>query len=78
MFGGMGRLASVTEKLVPFMAGLYLIGGSYVLACHYDQIIPAFDLVFTAAFNPEAVGGGALGLTVAKSHAIRCRPRSFL
>ena len=67
MFGGMGRLASVTEKLVPFMAGLYLIGGSYVLACHYDQIIPAFDLVFTAAFNPEAVGGGALGLTVAKA-----------
>lgn len=56
MFGGMGRLASVTEKLVPFMAGLYLIGGSYVLICLCDQILPAFDLVFTAAFNPKAVG----------------------
>ena len=67
MFGGMGRLASVTEKLVPFMAGLYLIGGSYVLACHYDQIIPAFEMIFVAAFDPQAVTGGALGLTVAKA-----------
>ena len=67
MFGGMGRLAGVTEKLVPFMAGLYLIGGTYVLICHYDQILPAFELIFTAAFYPEAVGGGALGLTVAKA-----------
>mgnify|MGYP000624071322 FL=1 len=60
------------------MAGLYLIGGSYVLACHYDQIIPAFDLVFTAAFNPEAVGGGALGLTVAKAMQFGVARRSFL
>ena len=67
MFGGMGRLAGVTEKLVPFMAGLYLIGGTYVLICHYDQILSAFELIFTAAFYPEAVGGGALGLTVAKA-----------
>ena len=67
MFGGMGRLAGVTEKLVHFMAGLYLIGGTYVLICHYDQILSAFELIFTAAFYPEAVGGGALGLTVAKA-----------
>lgn len=66
-FGGMGRLASVAEKIVPFMAGIYLIGGTFVLVTHYDQIIPAFELIFTAAFNPEAVGGGALGLTVAKA-----------
>ena len=67
MFGGMGRLAGVTEKLVPFMAGLYLIGGTYVLICHYDQILPAFEFIFTAAFYPAAVAGGALGLTVAKA-----------
>ena len=67
IFGGISRLASVTEKIVPFMAMIYLVGGSFVLAMHYDQILPSLGLVFTAAFNPEAVGGGALGLTVAKA-----------
>lgn len=66
-FGGIGRLASVTEKLVPLMAATYLIGGSFVILCHWDQILPAFELIFTAAFNPQAVGGGALGFTVAKA-----------
>lgn len=66
-FGGMGRLASVAEKIVPFMAGIYIVGGTFVLVTHYDQIIPAFELIFTAALYPEAVGGGALGLTVAKA-----------
>ena len=67
IFGGIARLASVTEKIVPFMAATYLLGGSYVLIMHYEQILPSLNLVFTAAFNPEAVGGGALGLTVAKA-----------
>lgn len=66
-FGGVGRLASVTEKLVPFMAAIYLIGGTYVILSNASQIIPAFKLIFTAAFNPQAVAGGALGLTVAKA-----------
>lgn len=66
-FGGVGRLASVTEKIVPFMAAIYIIGGTYVIACHASAIVPAFDLIFTAAFNPQAVAGGALGLTVAKA-----------
>ena len=66
-FGGIGRLASVTEKLVPLMAATYLLGGSFVICCHWDQILPAFELIFTAAFNPQAVGGGALGFTVAKA-----------
>ncbi len=66
-FGGVGRLASVTEKIVPFMAFIYVIGGTYVILCNASQIIPAFELIFTAAFNPQAVMGGALGLTVAKA-----------
>ncbi len=66
-FGGVGRLASVTEKLVPFMAAIYLLGGTYVILSNASQIIPAFELIFTAAFNPQAVAGGALGLTVAKA-----------
>ena len=66
-FGGVARLASVTEKIVPFMAAIYIIGGSYVIGCHASQIIPAFEMIFVAAFDPQAVTGGALGLTVAKA-----------
>lgn len=66
-FGGMGRLASVAEKLVPLMAAVYLVGGTYVILSHASQIGPAFALIFEAAFNPQAVAGGALGLTVAKA-----------
>lgn len=66
-FGGMGRLASVTEKIVPFMATIYLTGGCIVIAMHFDQLVPAFELIFKAAFDPQAVTGGALGFTVAKA-----------
>lgn len=66
-FGGVSRIACVTEKLVPLMAVTYLLGGSFVLLCHASEIVPAFELILTAAFNPEAVGGGALGFTVAKA-----------
>lgn len=66
-FGGVGRLASVTEKIVPFMAAIYLIGGLWVIGAHITEVIPAFRLIFIAAFDPEAVMGGALGLTVAKA-----------
>ena len=66
-FGGVARLASVTEKIVPFMAAIYIIGGSYVIGFHASQIIPAFEMIFVAAFDPQAVTGGALGLTVAKA-----------
>ncbi len=66
-FGGVARLASVTEKIVPFMAAIYIIGGSYVIACHAGELGNAFRLIFVAAFDPQAVMGGALGLTVAKA-----------
>ena len=66
-FGGVGRIASVTEKIVPFMAAVYLIGGCYVIGTHLGEVIPAFKLIFQAAFDPESVLGGALGLTVAKA-----------
>ena len=66
-FGGVGRLASVTEKIVPFMAAIYLIGGLWVIGAHITEVIPAFRLIFVAAFDSEAVMGGALGLTVAKA-----------
>lgn len=63
-FGGIGRIASVTEKMVPIMAGLYLLGGFTVLIMYYDMLIPALKMVVVAAFNPEAVLGGAAGVTI--------------
>ncbi|MDE7370968.1 MAG: sodium:alanine symporter family protein [Desulfovibrio sp.] len=62
--GGLGRIASVTEKLVPTMAILYIAGGTYVLVSHADAILPAFGLIFEAAFHPQAVLGGAVGISI--------------
>lgn len=63
-FGGMARIASVTEKLVPSMAGLYILGGLLVLFMHADKVLPAFEMIFVGAFNPQAVAGGVVGATV--------------
>lgn len=62
--GGIKRIASVTEKIVPFMALLYIIGGTYAIAQHYDALWPSLKLILHSAFNPEAVFGGAIGITI--------------
>ena len=62
--GGIGRIASTTEKIVPLMAVLYLIGGFTVLGVFADQILPALKMIFVGAFNPEAATGGVIGATV--------------
>lgn len=62
--GGMGRIAAVTEKLVPAMALMYIIGGTYVICVHAGQILPVFGLIIDSAFSPEAVFGGAVGITI--------------
>lgn len=63
-FGGMGRIASLTEKIVPVMAALYLVAGFYILAAHAANIIPAFKMVFQGAFDPSAATGGLIGATM--------------
>ena len=63
-FGGVGRIASVTEKMVPIMAFGYLLGGSFILIRFADQIIPAFHMIFVGAFNPQAAFGGLMGVTM--------------
>lgn len=62
--GGIGRIASVTEKLVPIMAVFYLLGGLFVLILHAGNILPAFKMIFVGAFNPRAVTGGVIGAGV--------------
>ncbi|MEG2172800.1 MAG: sodium:alanine symporter family protein [Desulfovibrionaceae bacterium] len=63
-FGGIGRIASVTEKMVPVMAGLYLLGGFSVLFMYYDMLIPALKMIVVGAFDPQAVIGGTAGVTI--------------
>lgn len=60
--GGIGRIASVTEKMVPAMAVLYIGGGIYVLCCNASSILPSFAMIFQAAFDPQAIFGGATGI----------------
>ncbi len=62
--GGVQRIAALTEKLVPIMACFYIIGSLIAIFMNADQIIPAFRSIFVGAFSPEAVMGGAIGISV--------------
>ena len=69
IIGGIKWIARVTMILSPLMVILYL-GGAFVTVALFAHRIPeAFSLIFKGAFNPQAVGGGVAGATIA--HAIR-------
>ena len=59
--GGVQRLAAVTEKLVPVMAGLFILGGLVVLVLRIRYIPETFAMIFRYAFAPNAIIGGGLG-----------------
>ena len=63
--GGLKRIASFAEKIVPFMVVLFVSGSIILIACNYDMIIPAFGSIFKYAFNIKAVAGGTLGAFIA-------------
>jgi AGCS family alanine or glycine:cation symporter len=70
--GGVQRIASVTEKLVPVMAIIYLIGGLVVLIANASSVPAAFALIFECAFNPHAtVGGVTFGIIAAVSQGAK-------
>jgi len=70
--GNVHRLASVTEKLVPLMAVVYLIGGLIVLIMNAGNLPGAFALIFTCALNPaSAMGGAFFGLIAALSQGAK-------
>lgn len=62
--GGTTRIAATTEKMVPIMAVLYLLGGFYVLFSNISSILPAFEMIFVGAFNPSAATGGVIGVSI--------------
>ena len=62
--GGTSRIASFTEKVVPIMAALYLVGGIILLVINHNDILPALSSIFAGAFSPRAVLGAGAGITV--------------
>ena len=63
IIGGIKRIASVTEKIVPFMAILYLVACLYIILSNFSLVDDAFGLIITEAFNPKAIGvGGVIGV----------------
>jgi AGCS family alanine or glycine:cation symporter len=63
IIGGIKRIASVTEKIVPFMALLYLLACIYIIVLNFNLVDNAFSLIITQAFNPKAIGvGGVIGV----------------
>ena len=63
IIGGIKRIASVTERVVPFMAGLYVLACFYILSINFTFLDDAISLIVTEAFNPKAIGvGGVIGV----------------
>ena len=60
LLGGIKRISTVAGKLVPAMAVLYILAALVVLVVNIDMIPQAFGLIFTYAFTPHAVTGGAI------------------
>ena len=65
--GGIRRIARFTEKIVPLMALLYIVGCLIILFTHLPGVAEAFKNIFVGAFSPQSVAGGALGVTVQKA-----------
>ena len=65
--GGVKRIVAVAEKVVPFMAVFFTLSSIIVMVVNFRNIIPAFYDIFVGAFNPQAVLGGVLGVSVQQS-----------
>lgn len=62
--GGIKRIASVTEKVVPFMAITYIIGALVVIFSNVTEVPAAFGAIFSNAFRFKSMGGGVAGFTI--------------
>lgn len=61
LLGGVKRIGSVTEKLVPFMAIIFILLGVGVVVINYKNVPAVFASIFAGAFNPSAFTGGVVG-----------------
>lgn len=62
--GGASRIARASERIVPLKVATFCISSCAILIYHYDQILPALQLIWHSAFSPVAFAGGAIGFSV--------------
>ena len=63
--GGLKRIASFAEKIVPFMVVFFIAGSVILIAINYASILPALKAIFTTALGIDAVAGGTAGVVIA-------------
>ena len=64
IIGGIKRIAKITEKVVPFMAGIYILAALVIIFANYQYIDDAFGLIIEGAFTPMAGLGGFMGVLI--------------
>ncbi|MEA3495035.1 MAG: alanine/glycine:cation symporter family protein [Bacteroidota bacterium] len=64
IIGGIKKIAKVTERIVPFMAGFYVLIALIIIGINYQNITEAFALIFNGAFAPDALKGGFIGVLI--------------
>ena len=64
IIGGIKRIAKITEKIVPFMAGIYVLAALVIIFANFSYIDDAFGLIFKGAFTPMAGLGGFVGVII--------------
>ena len=67
LLGGMKRIGAVTEKLVPAMSILYIVGALFIILMNFDEIGSVLKTIMLSAFAPQAVLGGAFGVSLVQS-----------
>ena len=67
IIGGIKRIAKFAEKIVPFMAIVYVVTAFVIISLNTDKIISVFKMIIANAFGIEAIGGGIAGYSVMKS-----------
>jgi alanine or glycine:cation symporter, AGCS family len=64
IIGGINSIAKVTGRIVPVMAGVYILGCLAVIAINIENIGPAFTAIYDGAFSPSALKGGIIGVLI--------------
>ena len=77
IFGGVKRIAAVTEKIVPFMSAFYIIGAAYILIVNFKSIPAMFCAILDGAFGIGAIGGGIFGAAAKRAVSMRGRRGVF-
>ncbi|WP_431164547.1 alanine/glycine:cation symporter family protein [Tenacibaculum halocynthiae] len=64
IIGGIKRIGNITEKIVPFMVGIYFLAAVIILVANFSKIGDAFGQIFDGAFNAKGISGGLLGVLI--------------